>query len=68
MYNSSREEKNETNTICRYQTEGSAYSEFFVTTERRKKKRNEGQTFNLTSDYLNLTRIRKREIYDFVFF
>jgi hypothetical protein len=38
MYNSSREEKNETNTICRYQTEGSVYSEFIVTTERRKEK------------------------------
>jgi len=35
---------------------------------KEEKKRNEGQTFNLTSDYLNLTRIRKREIYDFVFF
>ncbi len=37
MYNSSREEKNETNTICRYQTEGSAYSEFIVISERKEK-------------------------------
>jgi hypothetical protein len=61
MYNSSREEKNKTNTICRYQTEGSAYSEFIVTTRRKEKKRNEGQTFNLTADYLNSTRIKEKK-------
>ena len=62
MYNSSREEKNKTNTICRYQTEGSAYSEIHCHNgkkKRRKKRRNEGQTFNLTSDYLNSPRIKE---------
>jgi hypothetical protein len=33
-------------------------SEFIVTTERKKKERNEGQTFNLTLDYLDVTRKR----------
>jgi hypothetical protein len=49
MYNSSREEKNETNTICRYQTEGSVYSEFIVTTARRKEKKAKRRT-NIQSD------------------
>ncbi len=29
--------------------------------EEKKKKRNEGQTFNLTSDYLNSTRIKEKK-------
>ena len=54
------EEKSETNMICRYQTEGSMYSEFIVIGEKKERKRRKcerkDKTINMTSDYLNSPR------------